>query len=143
MVKLLKKRPLNDRVCINCNKNFKSVSREKILKFCSIDCKTDYNRKKIVNKWLSGEITGACSGKYGNMLTAVHEYVLDKSDRTCEVCGNSKWNNKPIPIQVHHIDGNANNNNVNNLQAICWNCHAQTKTFGSKNKNGTRASRYK
>ena len=53
----------------------------------------------------------------------------------CECCGNSEWNGLPIPLQVHHIDGNHFNNEINNLQLLCPNCHAQTDTFCGKNKS--------
>ena len=47
----------------------------------------------------------------------------------CECCGNSEWNGKPIPTELHHIDGNHNNNALENLQILCPNCHAQTDSY--------------
>ena len=41
----------------------------------------------------------------------------------------SSWNNKPIPLQLHYIDGNHNNNKLDNLQLLCPNCHAQTDNY--------------
>jgi hypothetical protein len=32
---------------------------------------------------------------------------------------------KPIPLVVHHRDGNTNNNAEENLEVICPNCRAQ------------------
>ena len=40
---------------------------------------------------------------------------------------------KPIPLQVHHIDGNHINNELNNLQLLCPNCHAQTDNWCRNN----------
>lgn len=51
----------------------------------------------------------------------------------CEICGNTEWNGKPIPLQVHHINGINNDNRLENLQILCPNCHAQTDTFCGKN----------
>ena len=51
----------------------------------------------------------------------------------CEQCGNTEWMNQPIPLEVHHIDGNKNNNELSNLQLLCPNCHALTPTYRGKN----------
>lgn len=55
---------------------------------------------------------------------------------TCNGCGIGEiYNNKPIKLQIHHIDGNNKNNEINNLMLLCPNCHSQTTTFcGRKNK---------
>lgn len=50
-------------------------------------------------------------------------------EHRCEYCGNSEWNGKPIPTELHHIDGNHNNNALDNLQILCPNCHAQTDSY--------------
>jgi hypothetical protein len=52
----------------------------------------------------------------------------------CEVCYNSMWNNKPIPIELHHLNGDSTDNSIENLQIICPNCHAQTENYKSKNR---------
>lgn len=50
----------------------------------------------------------------------------------CEKCLNTEWNELPIPIQLHHVDGNSGNNALNNLQILCPNCHAQTSNYCGK-----------
>lgn len=47
----------------------------------------------------------------------------------CEHCGLTIWENKPIPLELHHIDGNHLNNNIDNLEILCPNCHHQTPNF--------------
>lgn len=55
----------------------------------------------------------------------------------CEICNNSEWLGKVIPLELHHIDGDRFNNQLDNLQIICPNCHAQTDNYRAKNiKNG-------
>ena len=52
----------------------------------------------------------------------------------CEECGNTKWLDSPIPLELHHIDGNAKNNNIENIKLLCANCHALTDNYrGKKN----------
>ena len=54
-------------------------------------------------------------------------------EHICECCLNTMWNNVPIPLEVHHKDGNKNNNHIDNLQLLCPNCHALTDTYRGKN----------
>ena len=52
----------------------------------------------------------------------------------CSECGiKSTYNNKPIVIQLDHIDGNKLNNLRINLRFLCPNCHSQTDTFCGRN----------
>lgn len=53
----------------------------------------------------------------------------------CECCGISEWRGKPISLQLHHINGNHNDNRLENLQILCPNCHSQTENFSSKKRN--------
>lgn len=52
----------------------------------------------------------------------------------CECCGITKWNSKPITLQLHHINGIHNDNRLSNLQLLCPNCHSQTDNFGTKGR---------
>lgn len=52
----------------------------------------------------------------------------------CYDCHLSEWKNNPIPIELHHIDGNPRNNNLSNLQLLCPNCHALTENYSGKSK---------
>ena len=38
-----------------------------------------------------------------------------------------------IPLEVHHKDGNHENNLEENLQLLCPNCHAQTENYRTRN----------
>lgn len=56
-------------------------------------------------------------------------------ENRCECCGITKWNGKPLVMQLHHIDGNNKNNSLDNLQMLCPNCHSQTENYcGLANK---------
>lgn len=62
----------------------------------------------------------------------------------CESCGLEYWLNEVIPLELHHKDGDRNNNSIENLMVLCPNCHTQTETYKGKNvrkwRNGSRIS---
>lgn len=49
-------------------------------------------------------------------------------------CGLTEWNGKPIPLELHHINGNNTDNRLENLMLLCPNCHAQTDNYRGKNR---------
>ena len=52
----------------------------------------------------------------------------------CEKCGLSEWLNEPIPLELHHIDGNHYNNNFDNLLLLCPTCHAKENNNSGKGR---------
>lgn len=52
----------------------------------------------------------------------------------CEICGLSEWRNVPIPLELHHINGNNKDHRLDNLQLLCPNCHALTECYRGRNK---------
>ena len=51
----------------------------------------------------------------------------------CECCQLDKWQDQEIPLEIHHIDGDHLNNELDNLQILCPNCHALTNNWRGKN----------
>ena len=51
----------------------------------------------------------------------------------CEYCGNKEWMGMPIPLELHHKDGNRNHNELSNYELLCPNCHAFTDSYRGKN----------
>jgi len=56
-------------------------------------------------------------------------------EHKCERCNNTHWIDNLIPLELHHINGNKNDNHINNLSLLCPNCHALTDTYRGKNIN--------
>ena len=71
------------------------------------------------------------SGVY-SMRTA-KKHFRNITEYKCSCCAISEWNDRPLTLQIDHIDGNTQNNMMENLRYLCPNCHTQTDTWGSKN----------
>jgi hypothetical protein len=54
----------------------------------------------------------------------------------CNSCGLDRWLDKPIRLDIDHIDGDCANNHIKNLQYICPNCHRQKTIELVETKNG-------
>jgi HNH endonuclease/Bacterial regulatory protein, arsR family len=55
-------------------------------------------------------------------------------DARCEECGLTEWRGRPAPLQLHHINGDGQDNRPENLQILCPNCHSQTDSWGGRNR---------
>lgn len=73
-------------------------------------------------------------GKKINSSDALNAIALLRGHR-CEKCGLEEWQGQKIPLEVHHIDGDEVNSELNNLQILCPNCHALTDNYKGKNIN--------
>ena len=51
----------------------------------------------------------------------------------CENCGLEEWMGQPIPLELHHVDGDKTHNELSNYQLLCPNCHALTNSYRGKN----------
>lgn len=105
-------------------------ARKKV--YCSGECKADY---EFEQRLINGEPSPKMS------IHAIKRWLLRQRGHQCEVCKLTEWLDQPIPLELHHIDGDAKNNTFANLQLICPNCHALTETYKAKNTGNGRAYR--
>lgn len=97
-----------------CGKKFTGVI---IKKYCSEDCKKKYNseytRERKLNFLMHGE---------GDWRPSIHKIKPVDYDNLikngCNICGYK------LTINIHHIDSNRQNGNLNNLIVLCPNHHA-------------------
>ena len=60
--------------------------------------------------------------------------LISQRGRKCECCGMTQWLGKDINLEVHHKDGNHINNDQDNLQLLCPNCHSYTDNWRGRIK---------
>lgn len=65
---------------------------------------------------------GGNSGDYPITFYDIRGMVRERDDHTCQMCGGKA-------IDVHHIDYNKKNNNIDNLVTLCSSCHASTNFY--------------
>lgn len=116
-----------------------------------LNCKQDtLNRYlKLMNIEYAGNQSGKGQSKNRPKLTLA-EYLEQSGDiqtnkirkkileegikaHKCESCGLETWLGNPIPLEVHHKDGNRNHNELSNYELLCPNCHALTDSYRGKN----------
>ena len=87
-------------------------------------------KKKNTSEYLVKGIT-VSSFKLKNRLLAegIKEHKCENPE-----CGLTEWHGKPIPLELHHINGDNTDNRIENLQLLCPNCHAFTDNYGGKNQ---------
>ena len=82
-----------------------------------------------------GQLKDLTQNDFGVITPAIiKKYLIEERGNKCEFCQATEWFDNPIPIQVHHIDGNRSNNLRDNLLLLCPNCHAITDNWCGKNK---------
>jgi len=84
--------------------------------------------KRDIQEYLSNNQT-IQSYKLKNRL--LKEGLLEHK---CNKCKLTIWLDEPIALELHHKDGNHLNNNIDNLELLCPNCHALTDTYRGKNQ---------
>ena len=52
----------------------------------------------------------------------------------CEICGLTEWLGQPIPLELHHKNCDHFDNDLDNLQILCPNCHALQPGNSGSNK---------
>jgi len=105
--------------CLQCGKVFKHYPSESERKFCNKDCKYKYLTGGNNPAWKSGATFVEYPRGWNDGLK---ELVRNKFGYKCYLCG--------VPQQecfrkldVHHIDENKHNLEINNLVPLCPHCH--------------------
>ena len=100
--------------CANCKKQFTRKKSHLLSKsglyFCCRKCKDEAQR-------IGGPIK---LSHYGNGESDYRKTAFETYANKCAICNYDKY--KSV-LEVHHIDGNRENNSKENLIILCANCH--------------------
>ena len=133
------------RVCIECqtmaqaaqrlNFHFNTFKRyaEEFGCYCPNQGRKGIKTGKKATRYKTEDILHGKYPEYQSNKLRIRLLEEGYKEHKCECCGLSEWNGKPIPLELHHKDGNSHNHILSNLILLCLNCHAQTDTFRSKN----------
>jgi hypothetical protein len=107
--------------CLQCGKVFKHYPSESERKFCNNDCKYKYLTGENNTAWKGGLSYIEYPKGWNEELK---ELIRKKFGYKCFLCG--------VPQQecfrkldVHHIDGDKHNLELNNLAPLCQKCHGE------------------
>lgn len=125
--------------CKNCGKEL--VSRQRT--YCNNKCQQEYEYNTYIEQWKNGIINGIV-GEYA-ISKYIKKYLMKKYNYKCSKCGWNECNQFTgnIPLEVHHKDGDYTNNDEDNLDLLCPNCHSLTETYKASNKGQGRKERKK
>ena len=141
--------------CKKCGNQF--VQSKGLINYCSMTCRNSRPRPKEVRdkisegvkqngylnskEWLKNvteanrredtilkkKETWVNKRDYENAhISSLKKWYLEDI-QSCESCGISEWMGNSIILEVHHIDSDTTNNNFDNFEALCPNCHSMTE----------------
>lgn len=70
----------------------------------------------------------------------ISTFLKQEREWKCECCGLTEWQGNPLPLELHHIDGDRTNNVRENLQILCPNCHSQTENWRARKLKGQKTT---
>lgn len=126
----MRKREKLERECLCCGNKIPNRN-----KYCNNRCQFDHAKNLVFEKIENGDTT--------LYFENYKRYLIHKYGEKCMECGWDKKNpiTNNVPVQLEHIDGDADNNSLSNLKLLCPNCHSLTPTFGALNKGNGRELR--
>lgn len=112
--------------------NYSNMKRK--LQSLNLECKhwkgQGWNKGEQLKDW----------SDYSRNSTIKPHLIRDRGHK-CEGCQNTQWMKEPIPIELHHTDGDRTNNSEENLQLLCPNCHALTDTWRGRKYHDSDSNR--
>lgn len=156
----------NPKLCLTCDKVIE-YSKRHTNKFCCKSCSAIYNNEKRIKiktncKFCNDPIYTSknifcnkeCHNnykkqeKYKEIFNGIgthkqtKKYLIEKHGNIC-LNPNCAWDftKQQVNVELEHINGNSEDNTLENLTLLCPNCHSLTDTYKGKNKGNGRYKR--
>ena len=133
--KLLKPSGRN-KLCSICGK---PLCLENSSGMCS-KCLKKHKDEERIRIWKETGDTGCVATS--TLKNCIRDYIFHQQEGMCAICHmKAEWNGMELHFILDHFDGDASNNDEDNLRLICPNCDSQLDTYKSRNKNSARSHR--
>ncbi len=110
--------------------------------YCTAICRTNARALKVEATISNSTLQD--TPKQSRVSTKrVRKFLIELRGSKCENCGWSELNpaSNTVPIEMDHIDGDSENNSIDNLRLLCPNCHSLTPTYKNLNRGKGRQKR--
>lgn len=106
--------------CKGCEKEVvASPSRRNYKKqFCSMECLESV--RKSVTERRKDQRLAVIKKRGTHSSRKLRKYIFNFKERKCELCG---YNEFDFCLDLHHINGNPNENTLENVKVLCVMCH--------------------
>ena len=125
-------RRVNVSVCTYNYKRLQNLCKENNISVDHFNIKKTFTRNKKI--WTQETLLTTNSSPY---RTVVKDFLKRNGliKDVCEECGQQPvWNNKPLKMEMDHVNGDSTDNRLENLKFLCPNCHSQTITYKRSKK---------
>lgn len=122
--------------CLFCNKPISSKN-----KYCNNTCHANHKAMIFGEKWIKNgqTVLPPFSQRTGLLHGTARRFIFLKKSNKCEICSWTHYLDDETlpPLECSHIDNDHSNNNYDNFELLCPNCHAiKTRLNPIKKGNG-------
>jgi len=108
------------RICLTCEAEFTVSSSRERSKYCSLECRSNSPARLTLRERRKRIKAAQIKLRGRNASRDLKRFLSALVPAVCGICGYDEYD---FCLDVHHLDGNADNNESENLAFICCMCH--------------------